>query len=87
MGRTPYQRGADKERRIVNKFRKEGCLALRSAGSHSPIDVIVVDDKNKLIRLIQSKMGKSYTRTFKDKLLLSLKYLNGTYAVKAEVWD
>jgi Holliday junction resolvase len=51
-----YKKGADFERKIVNAFRKMGCTALRSAGSHSPVDIVVIQDKE--ILLIQCKKGK-----------------------------
>ena len=87
MPNSAYKRGAEKERRIVNSFKAKGCLAFRSAGSHSPIDVFVLNPKSHEIKLIQSKLGKSYTQSFKDKLLRELEKYNGSYEVSAEVWD
>lgn len=86
MSRTNYQRGADKERRIVNKFRDEGCLAFRSAGSHSPIDVIALNPFTKIIKLIQSKLG--YLNPKQKEIIKTegLK-LNGNYKVEFELWD
>ena len=43
--RTMYQKGADRERKIVNRAREKGHIAFRSAGSHSPIDVCIIDKK------------------------------------------
>ena len=40
-----YLKGVRKERKIVNIARNEGKLAFRSAGSHSPIDVFILDKK------------------------------------------
>jgi len=85
--RTNYQRGADKERRIVNKFRNKGCLALRSAGSHSPVDVVVVDVDLKEIKLIQAKLGGYLSKSAKKKLLDDLAKFDGEYNVKGELWD
>jgi len=87
MGRrTNYERGADKERRIVNRFKKRDWVALRSAGSHSPIDVIAIDPKEKEIKLIQSKLGylapSQVTKILKDG-----EKLNGNYKVVFELWD
>jgi len=86
MSQTNYQRDAAKERRIVNKFRKEGCIALRSAGSHSPIDVVVVDFENRIIKLIQAKMGY-LSKNMKEKILKEGDVLNGEYRVFFELWD
>ena len=80
-----YRNGADKERKIVKFFREKGCLAFRSAGSHSPIDVFVLDFVNKRIKLIQSKSGKSYSESFKKKLMEELKIYEGTYSVSVSV--
>ena len=84
MPRTMYQLGADKERRIVNKARAQGCLAFRSAGSHSPIDVFVLDKTTMTIHLIQSK-GKSMSDKAKQKLYETLEYLEGKYMVVVRV--
>ena len=37
-----YRRGADFERRVKKHFEGEGFLVVRSAGSHSPIDLIAM---------------------------------------------
>ena len=53
--RTNYEKGADKERRVVNRARNEGKITFRSAGSHSPIDVCIIDRQNKKIEFVQCK--------------------------------
>lgn len=58
MVNKKYQKGARFERKLVNEARKQGCISYRSAGSHSPIDVTVIDTKNKTIRFIQAKAKK-----------------------------
>lgn len=92
MSRTNYQKGADKERRIINHFKKNGCLAFRSAGSHSIIDVVVVEPNSKVIRLIQAKTttkaghkSKLY-KPEKERILNEGNKLNGTYEVRFELW-
>lgn len=83
---TNYQRGANKERRIVNKFRKEGQIALRSAGSHSEIDIVAIDFNSRIIRLIQSKLG--YLPPGERKRILeSGQKFNGDYKVLFELHD
>lgn len=81
-----YRKGADREREIVNIFRKKGYLSFRSAGSHSPIDIFALNPETKVILLIQSKAGKSYSPTFKNKLLNELKIYEGSFSVKVGVW-
>ncbi len=52
-----YKKGARKEYKIVCDLRKSGNwdIIQRTAGSHSPIDIIAIDKKDKRILLIQSK--------------------------------
>ena len=85
MALTNYRRGTDKERRIMNKFKKRGCLALRSAGSHSIVDVVVVDYVHKEIKLIQAKLGALENKE-KERILTEGSVLNGVYNVKFELW-
>ena len=82
---TNYQKGANEERRIVNSFREKGWIALRSAGSHSQIDVVAINSTTKEIKLIQSKKGylspKEASSIGNEGLTL-----NGTYSVTFELW-
>ena len=80
-----YRNGAVKERRIMNKFREQGCIAFRSAGSHSPIDVCVINSATKEVLLIQSKVGYLAPGK-KAKILSEGEKLNGDYKVKFELW-
>lgn len=81
---TNYEKGAKKERKIVNDCRRAGLLAFRSAGSHSPIDVCVIDSKERVIRLIQAKAG-AFSHKARDRLLEQYSQLNGSFFVKFEV--
>lgn len=56
--RTNYVRGAEIERRIVNAARAKGQIAGRTAGSHSPIDIFIIDEKEETIVFVQSKRSK-----------------------------
>lgn len=78
---TNYKRGADKERRIVNRFREAGYLAFRSAGSHSPIDVFALNPKTHEIILVQSKLGKFLSNPAREKIIQEGKKLNGIYTL------
>ncbi len=84
MPSANYVKGRKKEYKVVNEAKAQGCIALRSAGSHSPIDVIVVDIDNKHIRLIQCKPN---TMPLSQKRALELKHLalNGFFEVTFEV--
>ena len=52
---TNYNKGVRKERKIVNAARAKNYISFRSAGSHSPIDVVVINPQAKTIQLIQCK--------------------------------
>ena len=80
-----YRKGADYERKIVKGAREDGKLAFRSAGSHSPIDVCVIDSKKRTITLIQAKAGKSLGASARQKLVEKYKFLNGTYEIEFKV--
>ena len=69
------------------KFLKaQGCgIVLRSAGSHSPIDVIGIHKENKQIVLIQCKPD-NFSKKKKDKLTEELSWLNGTFKVDFKVY-
>ena len=54
---TNYRRGYDIERKIVNQLKKEGYVAVRTAGSHSLFDVIAINEDE--ILLIQAKRTKT----------------------------
>jgi len=54
-----YEKGARFERKIVNEARAKGHIAARTAGSHSPVDIFIINSKKRLVRFIQAKKGKS----------------------------
>jgi hypothetical protein len=52
-----YQKGYRFERRIIEDLKRQGfCLVLRSAGSHSPVDVIALSSLGD-VHLVQCKAG------------------------------
>ena len=58
MPNRSYTKGANHERELVNSARQAGHFALRSAGSHSPIDVIrIIGSRLELIQ-VKSKRSK-----------------------------
>lgn len=46
MKTTNYIKGRRREYMLVKYFKDKGYLAIRTAGSHSPFDVIAVDSTN-----------------------------------------
>ncbi len=56
MGNKNYIKGRNKEYRIVHEEKENGAdIAFRSAGSHSPIDVVSINTLTHVIRFIQCK--------------------------------
>lgn len=80
MPNRHYEKGVRKERSIVNEQKILGRLAFRSAGSHSPVDVVSIDTKEKIIRLIQSKPN-DYAPIQIAKVMKFNEALNGTFEV------
>ncbi|MBC9785921.1 Holliday junction resolvase [Heliobacterium chlorum] len=56
--RTNYQRGYEIERKIMQELTDHGYLAIRSAGSHSKIDVLGIQG-NRVVA-VQSKRTKAF---------------------------
>ena len=79
-----YTKGRKKEYKIVHRERDKGCIAFRSAGSHSPIDVVSIDAINKKIRFIQSK-SDFMNENKKQKIREKNKELNGLFEVSFSV--
>ena len=77
-----YQKGVRFERALVNTAKKIGKIAFRSAGSHSPIDVVIIDINAKEIEFIQAKTGTSNVPK-RDKEIFE--NLAGYYKVKFKV--
>ena len=84
MSNRNYVNGVYRERKIVNQARDDGMISFRSAGSHSIIDVIVIDTEHHVIKLIQCK-PESMSSNAKSKLLSSLSYIDGQYSVVTSV--
>jgi len=82
MSNKNYVKGRRKEYALVHDYKAQGCdIAFRSAGSHSPIDVVAIDKTKKIIYLIQAKPD-NMNETNKRKLLKEHKELNNKYQVK-----
>ena len=85
MGNKNYVKGRRKEYKIVNDFKEKGFeISQRTAGSHSPIDVIAIDKKTKRIKLIQAKPD-SMSSSAKDKIEAENEWLNDEFMVGFKV--
>ena len=80
MTNKNYIKGIKKERKFVNEARAKGWISFRSAGSHSPIDVVSIDTEFKVINLIQSKPD-FWNEKQRKNLEEKNKDLNGIYKV------
>lgn len=77
-GKALYLKGVRKERKIVNEAREKGLISFRSAGSHSPIDVVIIDVKSKTVQFIQAKTGKMSSKA-RGNLEMKYWYLNDPF--------
>ena len=80
-----YAKGRRKEYALIHEAKAQGHIAFRSAGSHSPIDVVTIDTLRKVIRLIQAKTNVSPAAL--KRIEEQHKELNGTYRVYFQCWD
>ena len=89
MSSILYRKGRDRENYLKRKFRKEGYLVLRCAGSR-PVDLVLLK-KGKcecgreivVVRLIESKKGKSkYVRPSQREKFRKIEEMTG---IKVEV--
>ena len=71
-----YQKGYRAERKLVNLLKDKAILAVRTAGSHSPIDVIAVFPSRVLF--FQVKSGKSRISKKEKELLWELETDNSS---------
>ena len=78
MPNKNYRKGYEKERKIVNEARAKGHVAFRSAGSHSPVDCVLIDPIKKEIVFVQAK-PKTMSDNAKRKIEEENKNLNGLF--------
>lgn len=84
MPNKNYLKGYRKERKLVNEARQKGNIAFRSAGSHSPVDVVIIDSENNKISLVQCK-SDNFADSAKERLLEQYEELNGVFEVEFKV--
>ena len=81
---TNYEKGRRKEYKVIHEAKAKGHLAFRSAGSHSPVDVVDMDINERIIRFVQCKPD-SISGKARQKLLDENSQINGVFEVKFEV--
>ena len=78
MPNSNYIKGRRKEYKVMADERKLGNLVLRSAGSHSIIDVVSIDVKARVIKFIQCKPN-NISELDKKTLELQARELNNVF--------
>lgn len=88
MPNKNYEKGRRREYQIIKQLKEQGfTIAQRTAGSHSPIDILAIHRLRKLILFIQAKAGsEEYEKASKTKAMIENRYLNeGLWNVRFEV--
>lgn len=81
-----YKQGRRKEYSVCDKLKAEGYdIVQRTAGSHSPFDIVALNMNKKLIRFIQVKKGE-VSETEMKKLMSKYGWISNEFIVKFEVW-
>ena len=80
MPNKNYLKGVRKERKLVNDARQHGLIAARTAGSHSPIDVFMIDKAKKIIVFVQCKPDSMSVKK-KSIIQNELSWLNDKFEV------
>ena len=82
-----YGKGRNYEYKAIKFLKELGFdICQRTAGSHSPIDVLAIDTKKKIIRFVQVK-GDNISKKDEEKIMLENSKLNGDFKVEFEVWS
>jgi len=85
MPNKNYIKGRNKEYKIVNRLKAEGWdIVQRTAGSHSAVDIIAINKKLKVIKLIQAKPD-SLSNKKKEDIELDCCWLNNVFRLEFEV--
>jgi len=85
MPNKNYVKGRKKEYKICSRLKEEGFdIVQRTAGSHSPVDIIAINKKLRVIKLIQSKPD-SMLLTQKNAIELNNHWLNNVFRVEFRV--
>ena len=82
MPNPQYVKGRRKEYEVCKQLREEGFdIVQRTAGSHSPVDIIAIKRKGRIIRFVQCK-SDNLLETQKQAILLHNHWLNNMFEVE-----
>jgi predicted RNA binding protein YcfA (HicA-like mRNA interferase family) len=90
-----YVKGARVERKALDQLEKDGYRVIRSAGSHSPFDIVAIGMGE--VRLIQLKACKKFYQNILDSAIKEIRASPGPHSMSdkdlilpsncvAEVW-
>ena len=80
MPNRNYVKGRAKEYKTVHELKDRGYIAFRSAGSHSPFDVVGIHKRLRKVVFVQCKPDRM-SENAKQKLLDEHNDLNGKFEV------
>ena len=85
MPNRNYEKGRRKEYKIVNILKNLNYkIVQRTAGSHSPIDIIAIKEDTKEILFVQAKPD-NFRKTQEEIIKKKNNWLNGKFTAKFEV--
>lgn len=85
MPNKNYVKGRAKEYKICKELRAAGYdIVQRTAGSHSPIDVIAINKKDRSILCVQAKPSNLPTSQV-NKILKECEWLDGEFNIEFSV--
>lgn len=80
-----YLKGRKKEYQIRKQLLLEGWdICQRTAGSHSPVDVIAINKLTRVVKLIQCKPA-DFSLKEKQKIEAEMAWLNNMFRVEFEI--
>jgi Holliday junction resolvase len=85
MSNKHYQKGLKKEYKVKKQLIREGFdIVQRTAGSHSPIDIIAINKVLRVIKLVQCK-PESFSQSEKEKIEAEMSWLNAPFRAEFRV--
>ena len=84
MPNPNYVKGRKKEYAEMHEAKERGCLVIRSAGSHGPVDLVIVHPFAKIIEFVQCKPD-DISEDAKNHILDDNRELNGDFRVYFKV--
>lgn len=85
MPNKSYEKGRRKEYKVCKELRDAGYdIVQRSAGSHSPFDIIAINRANRSILFVQVKPD-NYAESQINKILKENEWLDGEFNVEFSI--